>query len=755
MTKGFKVGIEFGSVLAAISKQIYETPLAFIRENVQNAVDAVRMQAKREGVSPGGEGLAVHVTADQSAVEIRDNGVGMNLADLQNLFWTIGASGKRTPEARAAGCVGMFGIGGFANFGVCGALSVTAQAPDESTGHETRLSRDDIESAGGSIPEVQVSESEEAAPRGTLVRGTLLEPANVDELGSYLRDFVRYAEEHVFFNGELISRQPYEALISKTDVEPVSADKEDWAHGNLVVQGQLWASRDHTLSAELVDLLVDGESVRLKGWLRFENGPIDVLKRGFKLCSTAVGTQIGVSGTLDCDLLSPTAGRDSLDAESASLVAAIVSCLERAAVLAVLESSERIAQHTRIFRYVRSQGLVGHLGNTTVELADGSESRLADIQSRSSHGVSVFYANSKNARLAHLLQTRGHIVVQLPSDNHKQIAIREFLSTYCNAEPFEGRVELVEEYSELNRFEKLFLSELEETILAGFEVTSTHLIPGKLSEDIPVYAPDVVDSTLSIFADVRHSEIAKLEALGSSGLFRSMVAAFCREYLGPTLRAHSPKFFGSGAVNLEFLSKRRSELWVLLSDEIEVLTRDARRDVVRPSDVRVVQAGGSGGGSAQEPESLDGQREPKLIRIEGSLEFTELFGYYLRIPRSAAVAYGDVIQQCEERAAVWAGNKILLFASDGISTAFQFEVRLDELIVGSNDKLGGGAGAEELTRPVQALFEGLYFPIPPALEPYLVPQPNEEIRIEVRSDWIDFSTARSWRGVDVAEEQHA
>ena len=52
MTDAFKVGIEFDSVLAAISKQIYDTPLAFIRENVQNAVDAVRMQAAHEPGSP-------------------------------------------------------------------------------------------------------------------------------------------------------------------------------------------------------------------------------------------------------------------------------------------------------------------------------------------------------------------------------------------------------------------------------------------------------------------------------------------------------------------------------------------------------------------------------------------------------------------------------------------------------------------------------------------------------------------------------
>jgi molecular chaperone HtpG len=52
-SSSFKVGIDFESVLRAISKQIYETPLAFIRENVQNAVDAVRIQALRENADPG------------------------------------------------------------------------------------------------------------------------------------------------------------------------------------------------------------------------------------------------------------------------------------------------------------------------------------------------------------------------------------------------------------------------------------------------------------------------------------------------------------------------------------------------------------------------------------------------------------------------------------------------------------------------------------------------------------------------------
>lgn len=741
--EGFQVGIEFDSVLAAISKQIYETPLAFIRENVQNAVDAIRMQAAMDSATSANETLSVQVLATEHRCEIRDNGIGMSLQDLQDLFWTIGASGKRTPEARAAGCVGMFGIGGFANFGVCDDLVVISQTQREPHGHLTRLSRVDIEAASGAIPHVRSGANDEASPRGTIVRGEFKEAPDVKELGAYLQDFVQYAQEPVYFNGALVSGRPFELPSERDkDLQPVSSNDHDWSQGSVSVRGSLFETAGHMLYAELTELTVDGEPVRLRGWLRFENGPIDVLKRGFKICTTTVGTQIGVTGVVDCDRLAPTAGRDSLDPESSGLVAAIVTSMERAAVLTVLESSERIAQHTRIFRYVRRHGLLERLGNAMVELADGSELRLEDVRRRSAGSVKVFFASSKNKSLAQLLQTRGHTVVQLPSDNEKQKAIREYLVTFCGAEQFDGRIECAETYNNLTLFERAFLSELEQTIISGYDVSAVVLLAGRLTEDVPVYAPESSDSTLKIYVDVRHSEISKLEKLGISTLFISMVAAFCREYLGSALRDRSPKFFGSGAVNLDFLAKRRSELWVLLTDDIEVLMQGTQRQIVRASDVQVVHAGGSAPTSS---EATPG-RAPKLVRIVGVEEFTHLSGYYLRIPTSASIAYGDVIQQCESRGAVWAANKIMLVASDTISTAFQFEVRLDQIIVTSGEGGPVAGGADEIDQPLQGLFDGLYFPIPPPLEKYLVPSGGQEIRIEVRCDWIDFTSARAWEG---------
>ena len=58
----FPAGIDFESVLRIISKQIYETPLAFIRENVQNAVDAIGFRLTATASSPGDDQYRIDIS---------------------------------------------------------------------------------------------------------------------------------------------------------------------------------------------------------------------------------------------------------------------------------------------------------------------------------------------------------------------------------------------------------------------------------------------------------------------------------------------------------------------------------------------------------------------------------------------------------------------------------------------------------------------------------------------------------------------
>lgn len=744
--RSFPAGIDFPSLLPLISKQVYETPLAFIRENVQNAVDAIRIQAHREGVGADNERYRIDITAEDKKIATRDNGVGMSASDLQNFFWTIGASGKRTQEAQAAGCVGTFGIGGFANFGVCESLEVISQTGDAEHGTLTRLSEADIQAAGATIPSVTMEVSDAAAPRGTLVIGYLREPANIETVRRYLQDFVRFVPTVIYFNGQKISQARFADIENRENLTEISGGQQEWRNGDLVVAGRLFEDRGHALVSTIESLNVGGEAVNLTGLVRFENGPIDVFKRGFKLCATQIGTTIGMSGRLDCDRFVPTAGRDSLDSSTTSLIGRIASALERVAIEAVLQTPERIAQHTRIFRYVIAHGLVDKLDKLKVQLADGSESSLGDIRRKTTQGaVGVFYGIAQKQALNQIMHARGHLVVLLSSDRHRQNAERQYLEQFCSAKPFDGIIDCTEHYQELARFEKFFLSELELNISKSYEVRNFRLIPGKLTEDIPVFVKEHGGGQpLEIFVDVRHPEIAKLKDLGFTSILYSLVATFCREYLGPSLKKYSPRFFGDGALNLELLAKRRSELWILLKDDIGVVRKGGRRQVVTRSDVQVVNIGGG----QNQPETQPGKPLPRILHIVDEQASTGLGGFYIRLLDSAFNAYGDLLAGCDSRGVVWVGNKIEYVISDAVSAAFKYEIRLDEVVGVDINGVPRAEGAIAFEKPLQEMYNGLYFPIPVSLEPFLVPHGAEEIRLELYCDWFDVRTAKHWTPKD-------
>lgn len=740
--KSFPAGIDFESVLRIISKQIYETPLAFIRENVQNAVDAIRIQARRDGAEPGDERYRIDVDMEAKKIIVRDNGNGMSASDLQSFFWTIGASGKRTQEALAAGCVGTFGIGGFANFGVCESLEVISQTVDVPNGTLTRLSESDIRAAGTSIPSVTMEHSDMAAPRGTIVIGHLRETVNVDQIHSYLHDYVRFVPTAVYFNGKKVPQVRFSDIEDRENLTEIDSGKKEWCEGDLTISGRLFEDRGHTLVVAIDGLGISGEAVNLVGYLRFENGPIDVFKRGFKLCATQIGSTIGVSGRLDCDRFIPTAGRDSLDSSTTSLLSRIVLALEKVAIKAVLETPERIAQHTRIFRYILNHGLIGSLDNVKVQLADGSDSSLGGIRRRAEQGgVGVFFGVAQKQALNQIMQARGHLVVLLSSDHHRQNAERRYLEQFCSAKPFDGIIDCAERYEELSRFERLFLSELEENISRSYEVRNFLLIAGKLTEDIPVFVKEHSGSKpLDIFVDVRHREIAKLEELGFTQVLYSLIATFCREYLGPSLKKWSPRFFGDGAINLDLLAKRRSELWILLKDDIGVVRRGGQRQVVTRSDVQVVNVGGG----RSQPEPQPGKSRPRILHIVDEQGTTILGGYYLRMPDTAFGAYGDLLPGFESRGVVWAGNKIEYVVSDAVSAAFRYEIRLDEVVAVILNGVARAEGAIQLDQPLQEMYEGLYFPIPTPIESFLVPKGDAEIRLELHCDLFDIRAARHW-----------
>ena len=150
------------------------------------------------------------------------------------------------------------------------------------------------------------------------------------------------------------------------------------------------------------------------------------------------------------------------------------------------------------------------------------------------------------------------------------------------------------------------------------------------------------------------------------------------------------------------------------------------------------------GGTQGETEPQPGKRYPRILQIVDDQGTTSLAGYHIRLPDTAFSAYGDLLPECESRGVVWAGNKILYVVSDAVSAAFQYEIRLDEVVAANIAGTVRAEGAIQLDRLLQEIYGGLYFPIPKPLERFIVPEGDDEIRLELHCDWIDMRTSKHW-----------
>jgi hypothetical protein len=158
------------------------------------------------------------------------------------------------------------------------------------------------------------------------------------------------------------------------------------------------------------------------------------------------------------------------------------------------------------------------------------------------------------------------------------------------------------------------------------------------------------------------------------------------------------------------------------------------------SDVQVVHVGGG----QNQPEPQPGKPHPRILNIIDEHGTTKLRGLYVRLRDGAFSAYGDLLPECDSCGVVWVGNKITYIASEAVSAAFQYEIRLDELVTADLNGQIRAEGAIQLEQPLQEMYGGIYFPIPTPMEPFLVPQGDAEIRLELHFDWIDMRTAKHW-----------
>src|SRR6266508_2105596 len=204
--------VETSRILEILSAEIYDSPKAFLRENVQNAYDAILMRCTAQNL-PIAE-RRIEITVKEHQVTVRDDGIGMTEDILKNNFWKAGSSGKKSELAQRSGVIGTFGIGAMANFGVCTALRVETRYVESDVTLISSARRAELRIAQDCIELHRVTDER---PAGTTIMGELDPSFAIDAAAAseYLGQYVRFLPVPVLVNGTLISQQSFESAVQE------------------------------------------------------------------------------------------------------------------------------------------------------------------------------------------------------------------------------------------------------------------------------------------------------------------------------------------------------------------------------------------------------------------------------------------------------------------------------------------------------------------------------------------------------------
>ncbi|MFF1297210.1 MULTISPECIES: HSP90 family protein [unclassified Streptomyces] len=123
--------VDLRGLVDLLSHHLYSSPRVYLRELMQNAVDAL---TARHAIEPHGA-FGIRLYADGSVVRVEDDGVGLTEDDVHTFLATIGRSSKRAEgiAEQRADFIGQFGIGLLSCFLVADeihVLSRSARTPD-------------------------------------------------------------------------------------------------------------------------------------------------------------------------------------------------------------------------------------------------------------------------------------------------------------------------------------------------------------------------------------------------------------------------------------------------------------------------------------------------------------------------------------------------------------------------------------------------------------------------------------------------
>jgi molecular chaperone HtpG len=750
MSDGIIFQVETGRVLQILAKEIYDSPLAMLRENLQNAYDAVRERFASSGTLQ--QGGRIEVKIDGNKITIIDNGVGMDENMLREHFWKAGSSGKHSDRARQAGVVGTFGIGAMANFGVCSRLELFTRY-HEGTGSLATLAERDNLKIGEECITFEKLESEQ--PIGTTLIATLDAANSIgrEQVISYLVPYVALLPVPIYFDGELISTR------AMMDALPIQS-KQFNPLGNVELENQGFKAR-FSVSADANSQIlvavndisvsgtpVDGEMALLQG-----GGQLMGLRSYFGLASIPVVGNYQFGGFANLPFLQPTAGRDALNRESIDQALILVALAEQAASLLLSENplGDRsnallswISAHHR-YDLAKRISILTHPAEENIALGELS----AYIGSRNSYQY-----GSNDRSVIGTFANEDNIVVQLSPNQPRRKVQQQYLTNVLQMQSVPHNAQILKAYSgqDLEIPEASVLFRIASILRDDYLIPDVDVAFAEISHGVTVLAEEDGNS-VKLFIAKGCSSIKPLLEIQTQvyELFAQFMKDYVRVNIYPKIQQYVPSSTKGGVEALRKVLLRSKELYRLEESDrgdLEGILGDylagtasfpavikAAKALARPQTQRV-SAEQVGSVESEVPGLVDspvrsdmiveGQEfmaAPPIIRngISSSMkilttqgqypllnQFTMLLGLSDRLMKTEA----DFFMVPHTTRILWGGHRVVyIFTEVTERLSLYYDIELRDAI--DSNKTGGGMFATTTLITKERIF----VPVPKVLEP--------------------------------------
>jgi molecular chaperone HtpG len=751
---GIVFQVETPRILQILTKDIYDSPLALLRENLQNAYDAVRMRFAAAGTLEDGGRIDIRVDGRELAVT--DNGVGMSEEVLREHFWKAGSSGKHSEAARRSGVVGTFGIGAMANFGVCDTLTVETRAIGTNV-----VLRSTAERASLKIGEecIALAPIESTRNVGTTVTAILdaEHPLTLDRARAYLEPYVSMVPVPVYLNDALISggtpasRLPIAARQFSTVGSQFLSD--NLCAGEFQVQ----VDTNGQVLVLVNKITFAGNAIEGSMALLQAGGQLMGLRSRFGLAPVPSVGNYQLGGFADLSFLQPTAGREALSRESIEHVARLVGLAERAAS-EIIAKTVWADKNTSFMQWILSHGRHDLADRVSVHcLPEGMEIELGVVAEKT-QGRTVHYYIGNDRHVLTTFANEQSTLLQVAQNNPRRQVQLHFLQNRLRIAQVPDTAQITRIYSgaELAPAEASIVLRASSILRDDYLLIDADVLFAEISHGVTVF-PQVKDGKVRVNIARSSALLPPLLECYSKAydVFGQFIKDFVRVNIYPNIQQHVPSSTRGGVDALRKLLQRNRELFryeetergdvegllgeylrgsAKLSDVINAARSAARShsqrvsreqvgtiEAVVPDVIRspIVQAAAEGAELTASPPIIceNVESDMKILTTPEKHaqlnNFSTLLGLSDRFMRSEAV----FLRSPHTTRILWGGHRVIYIFTEATGRlSLYYDIELQEPI--DRTKTGGGMF------PTTTLItkKRIFVPVPDALE--------EEFRIE-------------------------